>query len=300
VPLYGIGFQIIKIKMFAKNMALRMKNIKLRAFKLPLLKNSLFYKGVFYKRSLFGVGLATGLWQFWEMEKGYMGECQGSLIGYDNPNVKILDHKMIPVYVSKLRDPECGTEDFRHNSDKIMRLLIEEVLSHEPMKITKKMSLTGGEYDHYELEHTDDHYCAITVIRAGDSMLHTMFSFLPGIAVGKVLVQRDESSKDKHPIYYYSKLPKSIAEKKRIFILDPMVGTGGSCSVVVEELKARGVEEKNVTFINLISCPEGLDFLTKKFPEMKIVTAVLDPKMNEDLYITPGIGDFGDRYFNSN
>lgn len=292
--------KIIRIKMFARNMAHKMKNLKFSNFRLPFFRIPLFYKRAFLKRSLLGVGITTGIWQFYQMQRGYMGECQGSLIGYDNPNVKVLDHKMIPVYVSKLRDPQTSTEEFRHNSDKIMRLLIEEVLSHEPMKITKKISLTGGEYDHYELEHSDDHYCAITVIRAGDSMLHTMFSFLPGIAVGKVLVQRDESSKDKHPIYYYSKLPKSISEKERVFILDPMLGTGGSCSVVVKELKNRGVQEKNLTFINLISCPEGLDVLTSKFPDMKIVTAVLDPKMNEDLYITPGIGDFGDRYFNSN
>ena len=96
------------------------------------------------------------------------------------------------------------------------------------MKVTTKKSLTGEDYDHYELEYTEHEYCAITIIRAGDSMLNTMFSLMPGISVGKVLVQRDEESEDKHPIFYYSKLPKSISEKKRVFVLDPMVGTGGS------------------------------------------------------------------------
>lgn len=130
-------------------------------------------------------------------------------------------------------------------------------------------------------------------------MLHEIFTLMPGISVGKILIQRDEESEDKHPVYYYSKLPRSIAEKKRVFILDPMLGTGGSCSCAVNKLLESGVQEKNITFINLVSCPEGLDYLTKNHPEMKIITAVLDPEMNSNRYIAPGVGDFGDRYFNS-
>lgn len=79
-----------------------------------------------------------------------------------------------------------------------------------------------------------------------------------------------------------------------------MLGTGGSCKCVVNKLIENGVNEENITFINLISCPEGLDAVTTAFPKMKVLTAVIDPKMNEDRYLTPGLGDFGDRYFNSN
>ena len=84
-----------------------------------------------------------------------------------------------------------------------------------------------------------------------------------------------------------------------MFILDPMLGTGGSVSTAIKRLKDLGVEEKRITFINLVSCPEGLDVVTKKFPEVTIFTAVLDPALNDHKYITPGLGDFGDRYFNS-
>ena len=227
-------------------------------------------------------------------------QCQGTRITYDHENVQILDHSILPLLLSRLRDPKCNTKDFRDTSDRIMQLLIEEAIGQEPKKVSKRVSLTGGEYDHYELAYPTEDYCAITIIRAGDSMLHKVFDLMPGISVGKVLVQRDEESPDKHPIFYYSKLPKKIAEKKRIFILDPMLGTGGSCKCVISKLLEAGVEEKNITFINLISCPEGLDALTSAHPSMKIITAVLDPKMNDNRYITPGLGDFGDRYFNSN
>lgn len=228
-----------------------------------------------------------------------LAQCQGTRITYDHENVHILEHSILPLLISRLRNPECKTREFREVSDRIMQLLVEEAIGHEPKKVTKKTSLAGGEYDHYELEHSIDDYCAITIIRAGDSMLHKVFDLMPGISVGKVLVQRDEESEDKHPIFYYSKLPKGIAEKKRIFILDPMLGTGGSCKCVVSKLLEAGVQEKNITFINLISCPEGLNALTTAHPSMKIITAVLDPEMNDNRYITPGLGDFGDRYFNS-
>ena len=129
-------------------------------------------------------------------------------------------------------------------------------------------------------------------------MLQKMFELMPGIKVGKVLVQRDEESEDKHPIFYYSKLPATISEK-RVFILDPMLGTGGSCKIVIKNLLEKGVKQDKITFINLISCPEGLDAVTKEYPEIKIITGVIDPKMNENKYIVPGLGDFGDRFFNS-
>mmetsp|Transcript_18938 Transcript_18938/g.21215 ORF Transcript_18938/g.21215 Transcript_18938/m.21215 type:complete len:131 (+) Transcript_18938:276-668(+) len=129
-------------------------------------------------------------------------------------------------------------------------------------------------------------------------MLQKMFELMPGIKVGKVLIQRDETTEDKRPVFYYSKLPASIADK-RVFVLDPMLATGGSCKLTIQKLLERGVKEDKITFINLISCPEGLDCLTSEFPQLKIITGVLDPEMNGDRYIVPGLGDFGDRFFNS-
>ena len=181
-----------------------------------------------------------------------------------------------------------------------MRLLFEEALANEPMDISTKIALTGGEYDHYDLKYPIEDYCVITIIRAGDSMLDNAFELLPGVSVGKVLIQRDESTAEKKPVYYYDKLPKQIMNKKRVYILDPMLGTGGSVGTAIDLLLTKGVKESSITFLNLISCPEGLKAVTTKYKDVKIITAILDPKMNDNMYIDPGLGDFGDRYFNSN
>ena len=101
------------------------------------------------------------------------------------------------------------------------------------------------------------------------------------------------------PIFYYQKFPDGIEKKKHVFILDPMVGTGGSCSLTIKHLVKLGVETKNITFINLVSCPEGLNRLISDYPDLKIITAVCDPGMTPNKYIAPGLGDFGDRYFGS-
>ena len=227
-----------------------------------------------------------------------VSQWQGTHIEFNHPNVTILKHRLVPILISKLRDPHWEPHDFRLYSDRIMHLLIEEALGNEPMRITTKKTLAGGEFTHFELEHKSEDYWAVPIIRAGDSMLQKMFELLPGIKVGKVLVQRDEESKDKHPIFYYAKLPASISSK-RVFILDPMLGTGGSWKIVIKNLVDRGVKQENIIFINLISCPEGLTSVLEAYPDIKIITGVVDPEMNEDKYIVPGLGDFGDRFFNS-
>lgn len=92
-----------------------------------------------------------------------------------------------------------------------MALLIEEAISTEPMTITDKQSPTGTTYKHYDLEYKGKEYCAIPIIRAGDSMLNEIFQLVPGITVGKILIQRDELSEDKHPVLIYTKFPPDIA-----------------------------------------------------------------------------------------
>ena len=112
--------------------------------------------------------------------------------------------------MSKLRDRQTDTKTFRTYSDRIMRLLIEEAISQELGNPVKKLSPTGDYYDHYDLEVRGEDYAAITIIRAGDSMTQEVMNLIPGISFGKVLIQRDESSVDKKPIFYYSKLPDNI------------------------------------------------------------------------------------------
>lgn len=162
-----------------------------------------------------------------------------------------------------------------------------------------RLAPTGDYFDYYQLTYKPEDYCAVTIIRAGDSMINEVMDLLPGITVGKVLIQRDEASKEKNPIMFYTKFPEDLASKQRVFVLDPMLATGGSVLMCIDHLKQNGVSEDRITFINLVSCEEGLNNLHAKYPSVKVITAAIDPILNSQKYIAPGLGDFGDRYFGS-
>jgi uracil phosphoribosyltransferase len=134
-------------------------------------------------------------------------------------------------------------------------------------------------------------------VRAGDSLLRAVRKVVPGIAVGKVLIQRDESTKEKVPILIYEKLPKLLAEKRGVLLVDPMLATGGSACKAIDELVKAGVHPERIVFVNVVCCPEGLKRMAKAWPQVRIITAAVDEKLNGDKYIVPGLGDFGDRYF---
>ena len=198
--------------------------------------------------------------------------------------------------LSMLRDVDTDTPEFRRYSDRIMRLLIEEALSQE-LVVSKRKSPTGSEYDHYGINNSD--FAAVSIMRGGDSMLGEVFDMIPGVGIGKVLIQRDESTKDKTPVFYYAKLPEDIASKRRVFLLDPMCATGGSAAMCIQKLVDSGVKEENITFISLITCDRGISKVMDDFPKIRMLTAAVDPVLNEQRYIIPGLGDFGDRFFGS-
>lgn len=195
-----------------------------------------------------------------------------------------------------LRDKNSNTETFRRYSDRIMRLLIEEALSQE-LVVSKRVTPTGTEYDHYSVN--SDDFAAVTIMRGGNSMLGEVFEMIPGIGIGTVLIQRDEEDELKRPVFYYSKLPDDIATKKRVLILDPMCGTGGTATMCIQKLIEAGVKEENITFINLVCCDFGINKVLGDYPKIRMITAAIDPVLNDSKYIAPGIGDFGDRFFGS-
>eukprot|EP01036_Dinobryon_divergens_P032629 gene32628-42263_t len=135
---------------------------------------------------------------------------------------------------------------------------------------------------------------AVSIIRAGDSMLDAFMAIAPEASVGKILIQRDEETS--LPILFYSKLPPSISTKK-VVLLDPMLATGGSAKCAVDVLLKNGVPESNIYFFNVVSCPAGIASLTSAYPSMKIITGCIDEGLNEKNYIIPGLGDYGDRYY---
>jgi uracil phosphoribosyltransferase len=144
-----------------------------------------------------------------------------------------------------------------------------------------------------------DMVCAVSIVRAGDSLLESVRDIAPGIRVGKLWIQRDESVASKEAVHSCTKLPKNI-HKMDVILCDPMLATGGSSITALDILVVEyGVDPTRIVFANVICCPEGLEALAKKYPTIKIVTCWIDSGMNNEKFIMPGLGDYGDRFFNT-
>jgi uracil phosphoribosyltransferase len=141
--------------------------------------------------------------------------------------------------------------------------------------------------------------CAVSIIRSGDALLEVARQVEPALKVGKILIQRDETHPEKIAKLFYSKLPPGI-ESMYILLCDPMLATGGSAikaiDVLCQQYKA---DPAKIIFANMICAPEGVQVLTKAYPQVKIVTACVDERLNQDKFIVPGLGDYGDRFFNT-
>ena len=131
-------------------------------------------------------------------------------------------------------------------------------------------------------------------MRAGESMEQGLRDCCRSVRIGKILIQRDEETAQ--PKMFYSKLPDDISNRY-VFLLDPMLATGGSAAMAVDVLKERGVPSNRILFLNLLASPEGIEMFKEKYPEVKIITGAIDSGLDEKKYITPGLGDFGDRYY---
>jgi len=215
--------------------------------------------------------------------------------GPPSRQVHVLQHPGSSLLLSQLRDRNSSQSVFMSYANRLLRLLLEETFALEPMTESTRLSPTGSEYCHKELVHGDN-YCVVVILRSGVSMLSEVSALMPHIKVGMVLVQRNEASPDKEPVYYYSKVPGDIGQR-RVLLVDPMLATGGSAKTAIAALLAKGVSLDNIVFVCLIACPEGIQALLKDYPGLKIITGVIDPGMNSQKYIVPGLGDFGDRYF---
>lgn len=213
-------------------------------------------------------------------------------------NLVIMNHASKQLLLSYLRDRNTGTADFVRYSNRLLRLLLEECIGQEPYIESIRQSPTGSEYTHRSLKH-EGNYCVVVILRAGLSLMPEVYNIIPDVYAGFILIQRDESGAEKLPKFFYSKFPSKLSEM-RILLVDPMLATGGSSIRSIEELLKAGAKEENITFVNLLSCDEGIRNFHAAYPNIKIVTAEIDPELNEDKYIIPGLGDFGDRYFGTN
>lgn len=200
-----------------------------------------------------------------------------------------LKHPLIEHKLTYLRDKNTDTKTFRENLNEIAKLMIYEVtkdLELEEIEIETPIQKTKG----YVLK--DKAIAVVPILRAGLGMVDGILSLIPTAKVGHIGVYRDEETMK--PVYYYCKLPTDIAERK-VILVDPMLATGGSAIYAIDYLKREGV--KNITFMCLISAPEGVKKVQEAHPDVNIYTAKIDERLNEKCYIIPGLGDCGDRIF---
>ncbi len=213
------------------------------------------------------------------------------------PNLKVLQYKPVDTLIGQLRDLNVNCEQFRFLSKRVIRFIIEEALASEcDVVLTKQSPL--GYYQTFGNSRTSSDYAIVSILRSGNAMVDEFLTVVPDIAVGNILVQRNEASKEKEAIYFFDKLPVDI-NRRKVFLVDPMIGTGNSAMKCIEVLKNKGVKEENIIFLNFISCEGGIATLFKNHPNMKIITAKVDPYLLPNKYLAPGLGDFGDRYFST-
>lgn len=192
-----------------------------------------------------------------------------------------------------LRDRDTPRSQFIFFADRIIRFLVEKGLDLLPITNETVTTPTGQSYEGFRFQ---GHICGVSIMRAGESMEQGLRECCRSVRIGKILIQRDEETGT--PRLFYDKLPSDIADRY-VFLLDPMLATGGSALMAVDVLIKRGVPANRIIFLNLIASPEGLEKFKTEHPDVQIVTGWVDEGLDENRFITPGLGDFGDRYYSS-
>ncbi len=203
--------------------------------------------------------------------------------------VVVMDHPLIQHKIGIMRRTETGSKDFR--------TLVSEVAMLECYEATRDLELADVEIETPICKTTvkelkGKKLAIVPILRAGLGMVEGMQTMIPAAKVGHIGLYRDEETAQ--PVEYFCKLPADCANRE-VFVVDPMLATGGSAVAAIQMLKDRGV--KNIHFMCIIAAPEGVEVLTKAHPDVDITIGALDEKLNERKYIVPGLGDAGDRIF---
>ena len=205
-----------------------------------------------------------------------------------NPNVSILNHPLIEHKLAILRNRDTDNKLFRETLNELSYLLVYEItrdLSLRPVRIHTPLAPCNA-------KQLGEQVLLVPVLRAGLGMVEGILNLIPSAKVGHVGVYRDEETLQ--PVEYYFRLPPR-AETMRTFLLDPMLATGGSLAHAVDLLKGKGV--RNLAVVSVLAAPEGIQALSSAHPDVKIIVAMLDERLDESGYILPGLGDCGDRLF---
>ncbi len=202
--------------------------------------------------------------------------------------VSVIKHPIVDRYLTYLRDKSTTTATFRKAMSNIGIILAYHALKDlalDEIIVETPIQQTAGFIPKQEV-------VVIPILRAGLSLVDGIISFMPEAKIGHVGVYRDETTHQ--PVNYYDNLPPDI-NKALNLVVDPMLATGGSASHALKFLKEHGAQ--HIRFVCLIAAPEGIDRLQSEHPDVPIITAAVDEKLNENAYIVPGLGDAGDRYF---
>ncbi len=206
-------------------------------------------------------------------------------------NFHVLDHPLIQHKLTMIRQKDCGTKVFREVVNEISMLMayevsrdlpLEDVEIETPLVKTTLKTLAGKKV------------AIIPILRAGLGMVDGILELIPAAKIGHVGMYRDHDTLQ--PVEYFVKLPSDISERQ-LFVVDPMLATGGSAVAAIDALLKRGAHPESIKFCCLVAAPEGVKVLQEAHPEIDIYAAALDERLNENGYILPGLGDAGDRLF---
>ena len=204
-------------------------------------------------------------------------------------NVHVLDHPLIQHKLAILRDKRTGTKEFRALISEIAGLMCYEATRNlptveveveTPICSAKCRMLSGKKL------------AIVPILRAGLGMVDAMVDMIPSAKIGHIGLYRDPETHA--PVEYYCKLPEDIGNRQ-VFVVDPMLATGGSAVAAIDFLKQHGC--KQIIMMNIIGCPEGIEAVQAAHPDVEMYLAACDERLNEHAYIIPGLGDAGDRIF---
>ena len=204
-------------------------------------------------------------------------------------NVHVLDHPLIQHKLAILRNKETPVKEFRELINEISGLMCYEATRNLPTVevdvetplMTAKCRMLAGKK-----------LAIVPILRAGLGMVDAMVDLIPSAKIGHIGLYRDPETHK--PVEYYCKLPEDIGNRQ-VFMVDPMLATGGSAVAAIDFLKQHGC--KNIIMMNILGCPEGVKAVQAAHPDVEIYLAAMDEKLNDHAYILPGLGDAGDRIF---
>ncbi len=198
-----------------------------------------------------------------------------------------ISHPLKDHYLTNLRDKNTDFDTFRDSASKLSYFLVVEATKHLTT-LSKEIDTPLTKTKGVQIENNS---AAISVLRAGLGLMDGVQQLIPNISFGYIGVQRNEETAQ--PENYYEKLPDLV--DKNVFILEPMLATGGSLSFAIETVKK--YKPKNIHALTVISAPEGINKIKENHPDITLVTASIDEKLDDNWYIVPGLGDMGDRLF---